>query len=68
LADQNNGWGHFYNPSTSAVTVDWTSTAAFGNWGNYTSAFKAAQATVVVNPNLTPSSDPGRFQPNMVAY
>jgi len=46
--DQNNGWMHFYNSSTSAVTVTWAESCQStpqGSWAGRVAAFKAAQTS-----------------------
>lgn len=50
--DENNGWMHYKNPSTSAVNVTWnfTDDPAYngaGNWEGLIAAFKAPAATTV---------------------
>ncbi len=51
---ENNGWAHYYNPDTSAISWVWTTTGgAVGNWGNWAVAFKAPAA-----PSAAPSQLP----------
>ncbi len=39
---ENNGWAHYYNPNTSAITWIWgTQGGPLSNWGNWAIAFKA---------------------------
>jgi hypothetical protein len=43
--DQNNGWFHYYDPGTSAITATWAYTCgseAEGTWAGRLAAFKAA--------------------------
>jgi hypothetical protein len=44
-ADENDAWGHYYNPNTSAIQFAITSTVgAVGNWASSAAAFKAPAA------------------------
>jgi hypothetical protein len=45
--DQNNGWLHYYDPNTSAITATWTNACsqAEGTWAGRVAAFKAASST-----------------------
>jgi hypothetical protein len=44
-ADENDEWGHYYNPDTSAIQFAVTSTiGAVGNWASSAAAFKAPAA------------------------
>jgi hypothetical protein len=42
--DENNGWGHYYNPNTSQVVFSWTEVDSqhIGGWDACAAAFKAA--------------------------
>jgi hypothetical protein len=43
--DENNGWGHYYNPNTSQVTFTWTQffgSPQAGSWAAMATVFKAA--------------------------
>lgn len=48
--DENNGWGHTYNSSTSAITYTWAynqySTDAAGSWSAVAAAYKGTAAIV----------------------
>jgi len=47
--DENNDWGHYYNPSASSVQFNVTGRiGAPGNWASQAVAFKAAAAGAVV--------------------
>lgn len=46
--DENNGRGHFYNPTTSAFTFVWTVSAAVSTWAAAATAFKAPPAIVPI--------------------
>ena len=50
--DQNNGWLHFYNSSTSAITTRWAETCntAEGEWAADVAHFKAANSTAPAPP------------------
>jgi len=51
--DQNNGWFHYYNASTSAITATWAYTCgsdAEGVWTGRLAAFKAAQTNNQILP------------------
>ena len=53
--DQNNGWLHYYDSSTSAVTVDWTLVCDQdeGNWAGRVAAFKSSQIGPAAPTGLT---------------
>jgi hypothetical protein len=51
--DQNNGWFHYYDPNTSALSATWSETCGTTQeaaWGGRLAAFKAAQSTQVLPP------------------
>jgi hypothetical protein len=51
--DQNNGWFHYYDPGTSAITATWAETCGNtqeGSWAGRVAAFKAAQSGTQVLP------------------
>jgi hypothetical protein len=60
--DQNNGWFHYYDPGTSAITATWSYTCgseAEGSWVGRLAAFKSAPQT----QPLPPTSVRGSAQP-----
>ncbi|MGC2504701.1 MAG: hypothetical protein WA400_21430, partial [Silvibacterium sp.] len=59
--DQNGGWAHFYNTSTSTITATWTMTCdqAESDWAGRVSSFKAGSQTQPPPPTgLTGSVQP----------
>jgi len=60
--DQNGGWGHYYDPNTSAVSVTWNvacGTLNLGSWAGRVAAFKGGSQT----QPLPPSGVTGSAQP-----
>lgn len=61
--DENNGWAHYYNSGTSAVTFGWhplhPSGANIGNWAALSAAFKAAPAAATKTGYMSGTSTLG---------
>jgi hypothetical protein len=52
--DENNAWGHYYNPNTSAIQFSVTTNhGAVSNWESQAAAFKAAPAGTTVSVDDT---------------
>jgi len=60
--DQNNGWFHYYDSGTSALSVTWTETCgsnAEGEWAGRVAAFKSGDAageSTLATPTFSPAA------------